>query len=356
MDVIFYFLNSLVFKISLIFIALYTIRKLFLLGTFTNLKQNMKGKVILVTGSSSGIGKATALQLLNDGANVIFACRDDIKAKEIFAGFNSEQIERAHYIKFDLGSFKSVHNLAEEFSQKYSTLDILINNAAIFPGHFKITEDNIEESLQINTMGHILLTTLLLDKFNKNGAKIINLTSFAHVQSYLTVNKVEEMIRDDKFTGIENEFFWNMWMKHHHYSNTKLGNIYFAQHLAEYAQDKHPHIKVVAVNPGLVYTEIARFVYTSKITAVIYNIFFFMHWYISKTPMGGAQTPLHCCYLDFNEMVSGGYYSDCKLKSCSRLASNKDVRDCFMKYLAINFKKSDFLKSHEFTTHELLFK
>jgi retinol dehydrogenase-12 len=348
-------LNSFFFKIFLVLLVLMLIRKIFFLGVYTQLKCNMKGKVVIVTGSSAGIGKATALELLKDGADVVFACRDENKTKRVISTLPEDQQQRAHFIKIDLCSFKSVLGFVKEFKNKFDTIDILINNAAIFPHHFKITDDGIEETLQTNTMGHILLTTLLLEKFNTQGGKIINVSSFAHSQSYLNKQMLDQMVNDETFREIENEFFWNMWMKHHHYSNTKLGNIYFAKHLAEYVESKYPNIKVCAINPGLVYTEISRFVYTNKFTGIVYDLMFFVYWWFSKTAVGGAQTSLHCCYLDFNELVSGGYYSNCALKTCSSLACSKEIRDQFMRYVSIYFKKCRSLHEHEFLKHDLLF-
>jgi NAD(P)-dependent dehydrogenase (short-subunit alcohol dehydrogenase family) len=354
LEMVFIMLNSLPFRIILTFFVLMLIRKLFFLGVYTSLKRDMKGKIVIITGSSAGIGKATASQLLNDGADVIFACRDEEKTKRVISSLPKELQKHSHFIKIDLCSFKSIISFVRTFDKQFPTVDILINNAAIFPQHFKITEDGIEETLQSNIMGHIVLTTMLLDKFNNCEAKVLNLASFAHIQSYITKQQIDDMAKDGTFKSIESEFFWNLWMKHHHYSNTKLGNIYFTKHLAEYTQSKYPNIKVVAVNPGLVYTEIARFMYINKVLGSIYNLLFFAYWWISKSALGGAQSTLQCCYLDFNELVSGGYYSDCALKACSNLASSKEIRDSFMKYLSVFFKKSKSLQGHDFLQHELL--
>jgi NAD(P)-dependent dehydrogenase (short-subunit alcohol dehydrogenase family) len=323
-------------------IVLYIIRKLFLVGVRTNLKRLFKNHLIIVTGSSAGVGKATAIQLLEDGAEVIFACRNKTKTMSVINSLPKKFQKRSHFIELDLSSFKSVVNFAKELKSKFSKVDILINNAASYPMEFTITRDNIEDIIQGNLLGHILLSVLLLDHFDPNHGRIINVASFAHSTSDLSVDCIAKLEEDLKFKTIV-PYFSNMWNKHHHYSNTKLGNIIFSNFLSKYVSHNYPHIKVASLNPGLVYTEIARFFYEHKIYKYVYKFLFPLYMYIAKTPLHGAQTSLHLCYLQNEEFINGGYYSDCKLKKPSSLSLDSKIIERYMLF-SINLIKRCGLK------------
>jgi short-subunit dehydrogenase len=132
-----------------------------------------------------------------------------------------------------------------------------------------------------------------------------------------------------------------IWTQHTHYTNTKLGCIYFTQYLTEYLNKNHPHIKTICVNPGLVYTNIGRFIMDHKWIGTIYHYFFFTYLYIAKSALAGAQTVLHTCYLDWKDITSSGYYSDNELKTVSKLAMNKEMRDNFMRICLDVLRKYD---------------
>jgi len=316
-------------------IVLYLIRVYFILGGYTTLRRSMSGKLIIVTGSSAGIGKATALQFLEDGAEIVFACRDKEKTHRVFEQIkkkSDDQRNRCHFIELNLSSFQSVHNFVKTFKQKFQKLDILVNNAATFPTKFTITEDCIEETLQTNHLSVMLLTTLLLDHFDKKEGRIINVASFAHIQSDWTVKKLDELRKDFEFKSIKAEYWGNMWLKHYHYANSKIGTIFFTSYLGDHLEKNYPHIKTACMNPGVVYTEMHRFIYENYIIGKIYDVAYVIHWYISKTAIGGAQSSLHLCYLDFSQIVNGGYYNNCKLQNASETARNKEIRGAAMNF------------------------
>lgn len=341
LDVIFLLFQKHWFSIAIISILLWAIRKLFLVGTFTPLKKSLKGKLVIVTGASAGIGKATAHQLLKDGADVIYACRNEEKTRKVFQEIEKEDkelVKRAHFIKLNLNKFTSVKKFVEEFNKKFDKLDILVNNAATYPIEFEITEEKLESIYQINYFSQVVLALLLLDKFDKTEGKILNLSSFAHIQCDFTLESIEEMKRDLSYKKIKEDYFGNMWLKHYHYANTKTAMIFFTSYFSEYLQKNYPHIKTASVNPGLVYTEFGRFVSEHKFLKYVYSTLFFIYMYIAKTSFSGAQTSLHCIYLDFQDVVSGAYYSDCKLGKLSSLAKDKTIRDSLIKYT------KDFLK------------
>jgi NAD(P)-dependent dehydrogenase (short-subunit alcohol dehydrogenase family) len=319
-------------RLTVTFFILYLIRVLFLRGIFTTLKKNLKGKRIIVTGSSAGIGKATAIQLLQDGAEVIFACRNQVKTEKVFEEIkkiNPSLIERAHFLHIDLVSFKSVQKFVNEFDAKFGDLDILINNAATYPRDFGLTEDKLDFNYQENYFSLVLLTKLLLKNFKNKEGRILNLASFAHIQCDFTEESIDRLFKDKSFECVV-PYYTNLWIQHYHYANTKTAIIYFSSHFAETLEKSHPHIKCVSVNPGLVYTEFGRFVSEHWFLGYVYSVSWWIYQYIAKTALGGAQSTLHCCYLDFPDLVSGSYYSDCKVGKLAAKARDSNLRNKFV--------------------------
>ena len=203
---------------------------------------------------------------------------------------------------------------------------------------FCLTEDQIEFTLQSNHLSQIVLTTLLLDHFDKKEGRIINVSSFAHVQCDWSVERLAELKKDKLFESFKKEYFTNMWRKHYYYANSKTGGIYFTNYLSEYLEQYYPHIKVACLSPGLVFTEFARFFSEHKTLGKLYSFMFPIYMYIAKTPLGGAQTSLYLCYLNFKEFVNGAYYDNCKISTTSSLAKDKKVRDVVMEYSAYLIK------------------
>ena len=111
---------------------------------------SVKEKVILITGSSAGIGKEAALELLRNGSIVIFACRDEKKTRAILQILPEETRKRAIFISLDLSSFESVRNFEKKLSELKLKIDMIINNAGCFMDNYMKTIDNIESTIFSN--------------------------------------------------------------------------------------------------------------------------------------------------------------------------------------------------------------
>jgi NAD(P)-dependent dehydrogenase (short-subunit alcohol dehydrogenase family) len=139
----------------------------------------MSGKICIVTGANSGIGKETALGLAQMGARVIMVCRNAEKGKaaleEICREFGSSQVD---LLIADMSSQASVRALAEQIQREYPRLDVLVNNAGgAAPGH-TLSADGIEMTLATNHLGAALLTLLLLDLLKASApSRIVNVSS-----------------------------------------------------------------------------------------------------------------------------------------------------------------------------------
>jgi NAD(P)-dependent dehydrogenase (short-subunit alcohol dehydrogenase family) len=153
----------------------------------------MIGKVCIVTGSNSGIGKETALALTGMGATVVMAVRDPQRGEDARA----EIIKRTgkdtvDLMLCDLSSTNSVRQFVEEFSAKYDRLDVLINNAGAACHERQITEDGFERSLAVNYLGPFLLTRELLPLLERSApSRVINLSSGLHGRAKIDFDDIQ---------------------------------------------------------------------------------------------------------------------------------------------------------------------
>src|SRR5256712_9002383 len=143
---------------------------------------SMQGKICMVTGANSGIGKATALELAQMGATVVMVCRDRARGEEAKSEITMKSRNNAvDLLLADLSSQQSIRQLVGNFQHHYTHLHVLINNAgATFPGR-RETVDGLEMTLAVNYLAPFLLTNLLLDVLKDSApARIINVDSDNH--------------------------------------------------------------------------------------------------------------------------------------------------------------------------------
>lgn len=126
----------------------------------------------------------------------------------------------------------------------------------------------------------------------------MNLSSLAHETGKIN------------FDDINNKKDYKMWPV---YMQSKLANVYFTKHFAKLLQDgKVENVKVCSLHPGVVRTELGRYMFGNKIVEAVFRIVTAPFFYLmTKNPWEGTQTSLHCCLMPFNQIESGSYYSDC---------------------------------------------
>ena len=256
----------------------------------------MIGKICLVTGATSGIGKATACGLAQMGATVILVSRNEVKgqqiAEDIRVKTGSKTIDLMHA---DLSSQKQIWALVEHFNSKYEKLDVLINNVgAMFP-HRHESDDGIEMTLAVNHVGPFLLTNLLLDKLHAAGqARVINVNSDAHEKGRIVFNDLQ-MRRCYPRGGIGMRA----------YANAKLANLLTTYALARRLQGSG--VTVNALHPGYVATNILPFAETSGAVRLLELL-----WVIAKRVIlsaeKGARTPIFLACDPRVGKVTGTYF------------------------------------------------
>ena len=142
---------------------------------------DQKGRIAIVTGSSSGIGYETARVLAIKNAKVVIAVRNLEKGKiaeeKIKALYKEADVM---VMELDLADLKSVHNFAEKFKKQYKQLDLLINNAGVMMPPYSKTVDGFELQFGTNHLGHFALTGLLIDLIKSTpNSRIVNISSMA---------------------------------------------------------------------------------------------------------------------------------------------------------------------------------
>lgn len=207
---------------------------------------NQKGKVVIVTGSSSGIGYEAARVLANKQATVIIAVRNldkGNKALEKILGQNKDASVKV--MELDLADLASVKNFAQEFKKNYSHLDLLINNAGVMIPPYSKTTDGFELQFGTNHLGHFALTAQLLEVLvNTKGARIVNVSSSAH--KFGNINF-------DDLTWEKRQYSpWKV------YGDSKIANLYFTSELNKKLKENNLDILTTAAHPGWTATELQR--------------------------------------------------------------------------------------------------
>ena len=290
-------------------------------GPPTNLTHSMKDKIVVITGGSRGIGLETTKDLLRQGATVIMGCRDSIRAnKAINSIYNISQKSRCSFIHLDLTDYENIKSFVEEIKSRYGKIDILINNAASCFRNFFLS-DGIELTYFTNHIGHLILSCLLLDYFNPKG-RIINLVTTKY-------KRVREKTLD-KFTSKSNlDFSYNRkgydWMKT--YIISKLAGVHLSQYLGDYCTNQKIDIKVVSVHPGFINNHFFREIEKHSIYWFIRDFFQTPYrWCMFKDNIMGAQTTLHCCYMEWEKLSNGGYYRDCHYEQLTHIGLLKNAQ------------------------------
>ena len=201
---------------------------------------DMMKKIALVTGANSGIGKATVIAPAKTGVRVVMLCRNQARGQAAQADMLAETGVTPILMLCDLGSMQEIRDFCDAFKQRFSRLDVLVNNAGVLPVQRQETKDGLEMAFGVNYIGHFLLTQSLLPLLKKaENARIVILGSVAY--------KTGKINFDD--LGMEKGYTVAA-----AYSRAKLCDLLFTRELAKRLQGTS--ITVNCVHPGAVATNI----------------------------------------------------------------------------------------------------
>lgn len=272
----------------------------------STLQSAMQGKICLITGANSGIGKATALGLAKMGATVVLVSRDRARGEqaqsEIKAQSGNPNID---LLLADLSSQQSIRQLADDFKQRYSQLHVLINNAGVFSPRKRLTVDGVDMVFAVNQLAPFLLTNLLLDVLKASApARIVNVSSGSHEANYL---KLDDLQSEKHYRSMRA------------YGQSKLALVLFTYELARRLEGTG--VTANCLHPGFVSTNIAQRGLPPPVRLLAKPIFLF-----GMSPEQGARTSIYLASSPDVEGVTGKYFVKSVPKQSAPLTHDESLQ------------------------------
>ena len=254
---------------------------------------DIRGKTVLITGGTDGIGKATALALLKQGAYLVLTSRSrekgDAVRRELVAESGNPNVE---VLMSDLSSLSSVRECAEAYVRRFKELHVLINNAGVMPTLRHESKDGIELNFAVNFLAPALLTRRLLPLLVASApARIINVISQLYAQAALDLDDLELKRTFSRYRA---------------YANSKLALLLFTRALAD--ELRGTTVTVNALHPGVVRTTLALEA-LEKSNPLVKIAFPFL---AMSSPKRGAKTGVFLATSNTVGNVSGKYFVNCK--------------------------------------------
>ncbi len=236
-----------------------------------------KNKIMLVTGATDGIGRATALELARRGALVILHGRSLDKLEQ-----TQEEIARQvpgallEIAQADLASLEQVRGLALEVEARFDRLDVLLHNAGVFMKERQLSADGFEMTLAVNQLAPFALTWELLPLLEESAARVVTVSSIAHRRAQIDF---DDLNAEKSFDG------------YRAYAQSKLANILFANELALIAAGK---LTSNSLHPGVITTKLLQAGFDAT----------------GADPASGAATSVYLATSPDVAKISGKYFSD----------------------------------------------
>jgi NAD(P)-dependent dehydrogenase (short-subunit alcohol dehydrogenase family) len=267
----------------------------------------MTGRTCLVTGANSGIGKETALGLARMGARVVLVCRNQRKGESALADIQRQTgSSRLDLLIADMSSFGSVRALAAQVRQRYSRLDVLINNAGAAVPSRTLSADGIEMTVAGNYLGAALLTFLLLDLLKSSApSRIVNVSSEAHRNARFDMDDLQFERRKYSAIGA--------------YGQSKLLMNAFTFGLARRLEGTG--VTANCLHPGVVATNIVP-----SGAPLIFKIIFAAMKPFLLSPKRGAETSLYLASSPEVANISGRYFVKSKPAASNALSRDAKVQ------------------------------
>lgn len=258
----------------------------------------MENRTVLITGATSGIGKAAATALAKQGMTVVIHGRDIQKTQHVVQEIISQTgNKKVDYIIADLFSLAETKMLYDAFRQKYNRLDILINNAGGIMGiERENTSEGFEKTIALNLLSPFLLTQLFLEMITQsNDGRIINVSSNSH-----------QLNAKPDFGDLELKENYNPLRA---YGNAKLFLIWNTQHLTSILRQKSIQpVTINSMHPGAVAT---GFGVDSNLGPIL-NFLGRLFRPMFKTPDQGASTIVYLAVSEKVKGISGKYFVNSK--------------------------------------------
>jgi NAD(P)-dependent dehydrogenase (short-subunit alcohol dehydrogenase family) len=204
------------------------------------------GRVAIVTGANTGIGKETARALATKGARVVLACRSEERGKDAVRDIREGELTGAVELELlDLSSLASVRDFADRIKTRYERLDLLINNAGVMMPPASKTAEGFELQIGINHLGHFALTGLLMDLLlATEGSRVVTVSSEAHKWGEIAFDDLQWESRPYKKMAA--------------YGQSKLANLLFTYELQRRLDGAGAGTRSLSAHPGWTATDLQR--------------------------------------------------------------------------------------------------
>jgi retinol dehydrogenase 14 len=255
---------------------------------------SMNGKTVLITGGTSGIGRAAAVGLASMGAHVGITGRDRTRAEQAAALIaDASGNPTVDVFVADMSSQTEVRRLADEVLVTYPRLDVLVNNVGGFWAHRHLTADGLEHTFALNHLAPFLLTNLLLERLMASEpARVVTVSSGAHALGRIDF---DDLMGEHDYSGQQA------------YNQSKLANVMFTYELARRLQGTG--VTATALHPGMTNTGFSSEDPSRKMGPIVFAVRPFM-----KSPKKGADTAVYLASAPEVEGVTGRYYVNRKTK------------------------------------------
>ena len=260
---------------------------------------DIRGKTVLITGSTDGIGKASAEELARLGAKVIVHGRSSDRCASVAEEIH--QLTGNHavgWVAADLASLNEVTAMADQIRTRYGQLQVLVNNAGVYMEKHILTENGHEMTLAVNYLSHFLLTNLLIKRLKANApSRIINVASVAHTRGHIEFDNLQGGKDFSPYDA---------------YALSKLANVLFTVELAERLKDSG--MTVNCLHPGVIGTKLLRAGFPQLSGA---------------TAQEGAKTVVYLASSADVSGVTGKYFSNMREEKPSTYTRDAKLRERF---------------------------
>jgi NAD(P)-dependent dehydrogenase (short-subunit alcohol dehydrogenase family) len=261
----------------------------------------MQGKVVVITGATSGIGRIAAGDLAAAGARIVLVARDQGRAEETLAQLRLRGPNAAHRAHIaDLSRLADMKRVGAEIAAAEPRIDVLVNNAGNVFATRQLTDDGLERTFATNHVAYFVLTHLLRDRLIAAApSRIVNTASAAHKGQTLDFDNLQLAKGYSTMTA---------------YGRSKLCNILFTRELARRLAGTG--VTANCLHPGFVATNLGQR------AGGVFSTVARLAMLFGGRPERGAKTIVYLAQSPEVAAASGGYYADCGLIAPSRQAQN----------------------------------
>lgn len=265
----------------------------------------MKGRTVLITGGTAGIGRHSALALAKLGARVVIVGRNPEKTTRVESELRAESGSASvESLLADLSKMSEVRALAAAATSRYGTIDVLLNNAGAVNLSKEITSEGLERTFATNHLAYFLLANLLLPALRRSeGGRVVNVSSAAHRMGRIN------------FDDLQSTRFYEGWTA---YGTSKLMNILFTREMSKRLRGDGPTVN--CLHPGFVASD-----FLSK--GGVWSVIKPLAYTFAVREEDGASTSVYLASSPAVAGLSGGYFSKCKPRTPSRAARDEAVAE-----------------------------